>query len=34
MDIDVAASYVKWILDQPAHLNINELSIDPMQVRQ
>jgi hypothetical protein len=32
MDIDVAAEYIRWILDQPAHLNINELSIDPMQV--
>lgn len=31
MDIDVAASYIKWIVDQPKHLNINELSIDPMQ---
>jgi len=31
MDIDVAASYIKWIADQPKHLNINELSIDPMQ---
>jgi NADP-dependent 3-hydroxy acid dehydrogenase YdfG len=31
MDINVAASYIKWIVDQPAHFNINELSIDPMQ---
>jgi NADP-dependent 3-hydroxy acid dehydrogenase YdfG len=31
MDIDVAAEYIKWVVDQPRHLNINELSIDPMQ---
>lgn len=31
IDIDVAAEYIKWIVDQPQHLNINELSIDPMQ---
>ena len=31
MDINVAASYIKWIVDQPKHLNINEISIDPMQ---
>lgn len=31
MDIDVAASYIKWIIDQPAELHINELSIDPVQ---
>jgi len=31
LDIDLAASYIKWIIDQPAELHINELSIDPMQ---
>lgn len=31
LDIDIAAEYIKWIVDQPQHLNINELSIDPMQ---
>ena len=31
MDINLAAEYVKWMVDQPSHLNINELSIDPMQ---
>jgi NADP-dependent 3-hydroxy acid dehydrogenase YdfG len=31
MDIDVAAEYIKWIVDQPKHLCINEMSIDPMQ---
>jgi short-subunit dehydrogenase len=29
--IQGAASYVKWILEQPAHLHINEISIDPLQ---
>jgi len=33
MDIDVAAEYIKWILDQPKHFAVNELSIDPMQAR-
>lgn len=33
MDIDVAAQYIKWILDQPKHLCINSVSIDPMQER-
>jgi len=31
MDIDAAAHYIKWVVDQPAHININEISIDPMQ---
>ena len=31
IDIDTAAEYIKWIVDQPKNLNINELSIDPMQ---
>jgi len=31
IDIDLAAEYVKWIIDQPQGLAINELSIDPMQ---
>ena len=29
MDIYTAATYVKWIIDQPMH--INEISIDPLQ---
>ena len=33
MDIDVAAQYIKWLIDQPPHLCINSLSIDPMQER-
>jgi NADP-dependent 3-hydroxy acid dehydrogenase YdfG len=31
IDISVAAEYVKWIIDQPRHIAINEISIDPMQ---
>lgn len=31
LDIDLAASYVKWIVDQPPFVGINEISIDPMQ---
>jgi hypothetical protein len=31
LDIDSAAGYIKWIIDQPANININEISIDPMQ---
>mgnify|MGYP003631514583 FL=1 len=31
MSMSDAADYIKWIVDQPTHLNINELSIDPMQ---
>ena len=34
LDIKIAADYIKWLLDQPKHVNINELSIDPMQERQ
>lgn len=31
MDIDRAAQYIKWLIDQPKDVNINEISIDPMQ---
>jgi len=31
IDIDEAASYIKWIVDQPSYLSINEISIDKMQ---
>jgi hypothetical protein len=31
LDIDEAACYIKWIIEQPVNLNINEISIDPMQ---
>ena len=31
LDIDEAAGYIKWLISQPHHVNINEISIDPMQ---
>jgi short-subunit dehydrogenase len=31
LHIDEAAQYIKWLIDQPKHVNINEISIDPMQ---
>lgn len=31
MDIDQAAEYIKWVIDQPKFIAINEISIDPMQ---
>lgn len=31
LDIDQAAEYVKWLISQPKHVTINEISIDPMQ---
>lgn len=31
LDMDLVANYVKWIIDQPQHININKLSIDPIQ---
>ena len=31
MNIDQAAQYIKWLIDQPKYVNINEISIDPMQ---
>jgi len=31
MNVDQAAEYVKWLIDQPTWININEISIDPMQ---
>ena len=33
MNIDTAAEYIKWIINQPANLAINEISIDPVQER-
>lgn len=32
LDIDKAAEYIKWILEQPKDICINEISIDPLQV--
>ena len=31
MEISQAARYVKWLIDQPTDICINEISIDPMQ---
>lgn len=31
LSVDTAAEYIKWLLDQPKTININEISIDPMQ---
>lgn len=31
LGIDEAALYIKWLIDQPKYVNINEISIDPMQ---
>lgn len=31
IDIDMAASYIKWVIEQPISLSINEISIDAMQ---
>jgi len=31
MSIKEAAKYIKWLIDQPKYVNINEISIDPMQ---
>ena len=32
LDIDRAALYIKWLIEQPADVCINEISIDPLQV--
>jgi short-subunit dehydrogenase len=32
LDINRAAEYIKWLLDQPKDICINEISIDPLQV--
>ncbi len=31
MPIEKAAQYIKWIIEQPADLHVNELSVDPVQ---
>lgn len=33
LEIDEAAQYIKWLIDQPTYVSINEISIDPMQHR-
>tara|TARA_B110000503_G_C7087847_1_gene388105 strand:+ start:661 stop:1215 length:555 start_codon:yes stop_codon:yes gene_type:complete len=32
LEISDAALYVKWIIDQPKNISINEISIDPLQI--
>jgi short-subunit dehydrogenase len=32
IDIDLAVQYIKWLIDQPKHICINEISIDAMQL--
>lgn len=31
LPVTQAAEYVKWLIDQPKHVNINEISVDPIQ---
>jgi NADP-dependent 3-hydroxy acid dehydrogenase YdfG len=31
-DITQAANYIKWLIDQPKEICINEISIDPLQI--
>lgn len=31
LEISIAAKYIKWLIDQPKDININEISIDPVQ---
>jgi hypothetical protein len=31
LELSRAASYIKWMIDQPADISINEISIDPLQ---
>jgi short-subunit dehydrogenase len=31
LTVKEAAEYIKWLIDQPKHVNINEISVDPMQ---
>lgn len=32
LDINQAALYIKWVIEQPINICINEISIDPLQV--
>jgi hypothetical protein len=32
LDVDKAAAYIKWVLEQPADISLNELNIDPKQI--
>ena len=31
IDLEIAAKYIKWLIEQPQHICINEISIDAMQ---
>lgn len=31
LEVKRAAKYIKWLIDQPSDININEISIDPIQ---
>jgi hypothetical protein len=31
IEMQTAAGYIKWLVEQPSHICINEISIDPMQ---
>ena len=31
ISLELVGKYIKWILEQPSHININEINIDPMQ---
>lgn len=33
LPLKVAADYIAWMINMPRHININEISIDPMQNR-
>ena len=32
MDVEYAAQLILWLLSQPEYVNINELSVDPIQM--
>jgi hypothetical protein len=34
LDIDRAACYIKWLVDQPTDICINEISVDPIQIKE
>jgi NADP-dependent 3-hydroxy acid dehydrogenase YdfG len=31
MAIDRAANYIKWLVEQPIDISVNEISVDPLQ---
>jgi len=32
LDVETAAGYIKWVIEQPAEISVNELNIDPKQI--